>query len=155
MKKLKIYIETSAISDLQQPNEPKFMSDMITLWEKIKLNEYEVVLSDIVFEELEGIKDKNKLNILYNFIDQIDYMRIQLNDEVDKIADLIVMQGILTKENFRDCQHLACALIGNCDCIVSYNFKHINRINTITGIQRLAILHGYGIVNIVDAEKLI
>ena len=155
MRKIKIYFETSAISNLEQPNMLEAMANMRALWERLIQGEYEVVLSDTVFDELYDIKDKNKLDILLNYLEQIEYDRIRLSDEVDTLTELIIEQGILPREKYRDCQHLACTLIADCDCIVSYNFGDINRLKTITGIQKLAILHGYRIINIVDAAKLL
>ena len=155
MKKMRVYFETSSVSNLEQPNMPEAMADMRALWEKLKQGEYEAVLSDTVFSELYDIKDENKLAILLNFLEQIEFDRILLSDEVDTLTEIIIEHGILPREKYRDCQHLACAMVSGCDCIVSYNFKDINRIKTITGIQRLAILHGYGLINIVDAAKLL
>ena len=40
MRKIKIYFETSAISNLEQPNMPEAMADMRALWERLIQGEY-------------------------------------------------------------------------------------------------------------------
>jgi len=40
MKKLKLYLDTSAIGYLDEQSDPKEMNDMLTLWEQIKQGRY-------------------------------------------------------------------------------------------------------------------
>ena len=155
MKKIKIYLETSAISNLYQLNKPKEMADMKALWELLKQGEYDVVISQTVIKELNDTKDDTKREMLFDYLDQIDLDTAEISEEMLKIAQLVILQGILTENSYNDCEHVAYALITNCDCIVSYNFRHLVKIRTITGVQRLANIHGYGNINIVSADYLL
>ena len=155
MKKIKIYLETSAISNLYQLNKPKEMADMKALWELLKQGEYDVVISQTVIKELSDTKDVKKRELLFDYLDQIDLDTAEISEEMLKVAQLVIQQGILTENNYNDCEHIAYALITNCDCIVSYNFRHLVKIRTITGVQRLANIHGYGNINIVSADYLL
>ncbi len=47
MKKLKIYLDTSVISHLYQPDAPDKMSETLALWKEIMAGEYEAVISEI------------------------------------------------------------------------------------------------------------
>ena len=81
MEKIRIFLDASAISNLEQADMPKEMADMRALWEKIQQGEFDV--------------------------------------------------------------------------IVSYNYKHLKRLNTIRGTQAISIQLGHKILNIVSADSLI
>jgi len=60
MKKTKIYLDTSVISHLDAPDTPEKMQDTLRLWERIQTGKYEVVLSEVVFDELDGCSEPKK-----------------------------------------------------------------------------------------------
>lgn len=66
MKKLKIYLETSVISYLDQPERGDKAVDSHRLWEKIKAGEFEAVISDVAVAEINKC-DEHK-EILYSAI---------------------------------------------------------------------------------------
>jgi hypothetical protein len=51
--------------------------------------------------------------------------------------------GVLKQKSFNDCQHIAAAIIGGCDAIVSWNFKHIVNHKTMMGVKAVTALEGY------------
>jgi len=51
--------------------------------------------------------------------------------------------GILKEKSIDDCKHIAAAIIGECDIIVSWNFKHIVNINTARGVKIITAMEGY------------
>ena len=48
MKKLRIYLDTSVISYLDQQDFPERMAETHKLWEKIKDGEFVAVISDVI-----------------------------------------------------------------------------------------------------------
>ena len=52
MKKLKLYLDASAIGYLDEQTSPVEMNDMLLLWEAIKEEKYEVALSEITLDEI-------------------------------------------------------------------------------------------------------
>jgi predicted nucleic acid-binding protein len=53
VKKLRIYLDTSVISHLDQQDAPERMAETRKLWEKIKAGEYEVVIANVARAEIE------------------------------------------------------------------------------------------------------
>ena len=51
--------------------------------------------------------------------------------------------GILTKKSYDDCQHIGAAIVSECDCIISWNFKHIVNVKTIQGVKAVTTYEGY------------
>ncbi len=85
----------------------------------------------------------------------VDYTLIQINDKIEEIALQIIEMGILTKKSYDDCQHIAAAIISECDCIISWNFKHIVNIKTIRGVRAITNLKGHKPIEILNPSVLL
>ncbi|GMO57717.1 MAG: hypothetical protein Ta2G_17560 [Termitinemataceae bacterium] len=142
IKKLKIYLDTSIISYLDQQDAPKEMAITHQLWDKIKADEFDVVLSNIDFNEIYKCKE-DKRKKLVNYLSQIKYSEISVDDRIIKIAERFVDLDILKKKSFDDCQHIAAAIASKSDAIVSWNFKHIVNHKTMMGVKAVTALEGY------------
>lgn len=142
MQKLKVYLDTSVISYLYQEDAQEKMQDTLQLWERFKEQQYEVYISDIVINEISGCTEE-KLNILMDYLDQIEYHLIATNEDTVGLAEKFIDFGILKQKSFDDCQHIASAILAGCDIIISWNFKHIVNIKTIRGVKVITTLEGY------------
>ena len=142
-KRMKIYLDTSVISYLDQTDSPEKMADTLKFWEFLKRGSVDVFVSTVTMEEL-GRNIEPKLGALRNYLGQIKHTVIEVDEVVKYVANKIIENGILTKKNFDDCVHIASSLLYECDCIVSWNFKHIVNIKTIKGMKIVAAQTGYG-----------
>lgn len=86
---------------------------------------------------------KEKVTVLTEFLNQIDYEVVKTNATTFKLAEKFIDFGILKKKSFDDCTNIAVAIISNCDIIVSWNFKHIVNHKTIQGVKVVTTLEGY------------
>ena len=156
MKKLRIYLETSAISYLDQPERGDKAVDSHRLWEKIKAGEFEVVISDVAVAEITKC-DERKRNTLFGYLGQIVYTAVEVvsDDQALKIARRFIELGILKQASFDDCQHIAAAITSECDVIVSWNFGHIVNIKTISGVKAITALEGYADVLICTPSTIV
>ena len=155
MKKIKIFLDANAISNLDQPNMAYEMADMKALWEFMKEGMYEIVISTLVIDELERIPKKDKKELIFDYLNQIDTEVHDLTDEMKEIANLLLKYNILNEKDYNDAMHIACAMVTGCDCLVSYNFDDINNIKTIKGVRTISLLQGYGDMDILTAATLI
>ena len=71
------------------------------------------------------------------------------------LARDIIATGILTEKSFEDSQHIAVALLNECDVIISWNFKHMVNIKTVKGIRAVTNLKGYKAIEIMTPETLL
>jgi predicted nucleic acid-binding protein len=142
MKKLRLYLETSAISYLDQQDAPERMAETRALWELIKTGRYDVTLSNVVIDEINRCKE-DKRTVLFGHIAEIEYAFITLESHGMKIANKFIDLGVLRQKSFSDCQHIAAAIISGCNAIVSWNFKHIVNHKTMMGVKAVTALEGY------------
>lgn len=118
MRKLKVYLDTSVVSYLYQTNAPEKMQNTLDLWELFKNKVYEVYISDIVVREISGCNEE-KLKILLDYLEQIDYNIIETDEDTVELAEKFIDFGILKQKSFDDCQHIAAAILAGCDIITS------------------------------------
>ena len=154
MKKLKIYLETSVISYLDQPERGDKAIDSHRLWEKIKAGDFETVISNVVEAEI-GDCDELKRNVLNGYLDEINYVTVKIDRRTIEVASRFIDLAILRQKSFDDCQHIAAAITSGCDIIVSWNFSHLVNIRTMSGVKAVTALEGYDDLLICTPSTLI
>jgi len=156
LKKLKIYIDTSAIGYLDEHESPNDMKAMLALWENIRNSKYDVIISELTFRELNDNKNTEKLNTLLGYIAQIEYETIGITAEAEHIANLVRKSELLISDkNQNDRLHIGCAFVAGCDVIVSMNFKHLVNVKTIRGVRAISNIEGYKNIDIIQPAALV
>ena len=154
MRKLKIYLDTSVISYLKQEDAPKNMALTIQLWEQLKNDEFVVYISEIGLAEI-GECAEPKRTILMEYLAEIRYEKIYLNDEILLLADKYIEQGIIPGMYRDDALHISAATVFDCNVVVSWNFKHMVKLKTIIGVNGINKLMGYGEIEIFPPNIII
>ena len=154
MRKIKVYLDTSVISYLQQEDSPERMKDTLELWTDFMNGKYDIYLSQVTLDEIEKCSEP-KRNVLYDYLSDIEYTKLEINAEILELAQKIIDMGILTPKSYDDCQHIAAAVVNACDCIISWNFKHIVNIKTIRGVRAITNLEGYKGIDIINPSVLL
>lgn len=153
-RKLKVYLDTSVVSYLQQEDAPDRMADTLKLWKKFMARCYDVYLSSMTTYEIDNCSESKK-NFLYNKLDEIEYTELEIDKNCLSLARDIIATGILAEKSFEDSQHIAVAVLNECDVIVSWNFKHLVNIKTIKGIRKITQLKGYKDIEIITPTTLL
>lgn len=154
MNKLKVYLDTSVISHLMQEDVPEKMSETLKLWDMFKDGKYDVYLSTVTLQEIDNCPEPKRTE-LFKQLGEIDYTPIEITEDMSEVAQQLVDMGILTQKSYDDCQHIASAVIYGCDCIISWNFKHIVNIKTIRGVRAITNLKGYKPIEILNPTVLL
>ena len=152
--KYKLYLDTSIISHLDAPDVPEKMEDTLQLWKQIRMEKYDVVLSEIVFNELDNCFEP-KRSFLNKHLQQVQYTRVRFTDDMAVLTKKFLDSKVFTPKSIADCRHIAAALLSGCDAIVSWNFKHIVNINTIKGTKVITSQEGYNDIIICSPTMLI
>jgi predicted nucleic acid-binding protein len=154
MRKLKVYLDTSVVSHLLQEDVPEKMADTRQLWEMFKDGKYDVYLSTVTLKEIQNCPEPKKTQMI-DYLNQIQYITLDITEDVISVANKIIDMGILTQKSFDDCQHIGVAVINECDCIISWNFKHIVNVKTIRGVRAITNLEGYRMIEIWNPSVLL
>ena len=154
MKKLKVYLDTSVISHLMQEDVPEKMADTLKLWDMFKEGKYDVYLSTVTLKEIQECPEPKRTKLV-DYLNEIQFATLDITEDVEIVANKIIDMGILTKKSFDDCQHIGAAVINECDCIISWNFKHIVNVKTIRGVRAITNLEGYKMIEIWNPSVLL
>ena len=134
MKKTRLYLDTSVPSFLFADDAPERREITKKFWDLVKLDIFEVVISEILL--LEIARAKPPLNFqLEEIIGELSAEIINIKDEIRVLADKYVAEGIIPMKFRDDALHLACATYAGVDAVVSWNFKHFVKLSTIRGVN--------------------
>ncbi len=88
-------------------------------------------------------------------MNEIRFTILDITEDITAVANKMIEMGILTQKSFDDCQHIGAAVINECDCIISWNFKHIVNVKTIRGVRAITNLEGYKMIEIWNPSVLL
>jgi predicted nucleic acid-binding protein len=154
LRKLRIYLDTSVISNLIAEDAPKMMEYSLRLWDEIKEGIYDVYISSIVLTEL-GVCPEPKRSNLLKYIEEIDCTQALMVDEAVDLARQYIDKGIIPVKYEDDALHIALATILDCSVIISWNFTHMVKLKTINGVNNINSGFGYRQLEIVSPMSIV
>ena len=137
-----------------QEDVPEKMADTRELWEMFKVGKYDVYLSAVTLREIQNCPEPKKTQLI-DYLNQVKFTALEITEDVVAVARKIIEMGILSQKSFDDCQHIGAAVVNECDCIISWNFKHIVNVKTIRGIRAITNLEGYKSIEIWNPSVLL
>lgn len=115
---------------------------------------YDVCLSSLTLKEVSDCPEP-KRSMLRDYLKLINYSTFEITQETSDVARQLIKMWVLTEKSFDDCQHIGAAVINDCDCIISWNFRHIVNIKTIRGVRAITNLEGYRPIEIWSPSVLL
>jgi len=145
MKKLRVYIDTSVIAGCL---DDEFSLESNQLMEAIKQEKFILLMSDIIVSELINAPQSVK-DILLSIPQRVIEV-VKITAEVLQLRNAYINEGVVTSKSINDATHVAAATIARAAAIISWNFKHIVRLDKMKGYNQINLLNGYGILTIIS-----
>ena len=79
---------------------------------------------------------------------------LEADDEANRMANIYIQEGIIPVTRRLDSAHIAIATEHKLDCILSFNFRHINRLKTKSLTAYINARENYRAVLIVTPEEV-
>lgn len=149
LRKLRVYLDTSVISHLDQQDNPEYMQVTKEFWEEVKKGKYDIYISDAVTTELDECPEP-KRSKLFEYLNGIQYDKIAVDEQVMELAEKYIAAGIIPAKFSGDAIHIAAASIKDCEILVSWNLKCIVKLKTIQGVNEVNKLMGYKEIQLVS-----
>ncbi len=143
------YLDTSVFGGYY---DEEFSSDTIPFFERIFEEEIIVITSEVLEEELSGAPIFVKE--LFESIPQRLIEYVNVTEEVEKLAEMYINEGVVGQTSFADCTHIALATINKADILASWNFRHIVNIDRIRGYNSVNMKLGYQILEIRTPKEI-
>lgn len=147
---LRLYLDTSVFGGVF---DEEFQIESKRLFDAIKKKKAFVMISDVVLEELEAAPEKVKA--VLNEIPKDQLILVDTTLDAIKLRDEYLVRKILTPKSTDDATHVALATINRADAIVSWNFKHIVRLDKMKQYNQVNFSLGYGILAIVSPKEVV
>jgi predicted nucleic acid-binding protein len=153
--KPKLYVETSIVSYLtSQPS-----GDIVTAarqqitrdWWQTRRDRFELYLSEFVLSEVSS-GDPQAAELRKSALDGIP--EIALTEQASLLAKELIDKGPLPKKAAVDALHIAAAVSGGVDYLLTWNFKHLANAAMRSRIERICRAYGYEPCVICTPEEL-
>jgi len=153
MRKQKVYLETTMFNyyfDETKNAQPC----TVAFFEAIGSGQFEGYTSVYAYGELDKAPEPRRSNMLA-LLDKYRITVLDSSDEVDQLAEKYIANNIIPRKKNIDALHIAVASVNEMDIILSFNFKHINKLKTKIRIPTANRMFGYRDICIAQPEELI
>jgi hypothetical protein len=126
----------------------------LRLFEEIRQGKYDAYTSDYVVQELQAASEPKK-GMMIKLIADFEIALLPEDDETTRLARLYVAEGIIPEKYFTDAVHIASTTVNDLDFIVSYNFKHIVKLKTMTMTEIVNLREHYRKIGIYSPTEVV
>lgn len=149
MKLLRVYIDTSVIGGCR---DKEFSEDSQRVMDEANRGVLRLLVSELVLAELGGAP--GAVQAVFKNLPRTAVEVVPVSPEVVALRDAYLEAGILLEGQRNDATHVAAATVARADAIVSWNFRHIVRLDKIRAYNQVNLLNGYGILTILTPREV-
>ncbi|MCL1872635.1 MAG: hypothetical protein FWF85_00775 [Clostridiales bacterium] len=117
-------------------------ADTIRMFEAIGKGEYEGYTSRYVTFELLKTEEPKRANMM-KLIEKYNITVLDFHDEANRLANIYVRNKVIPEKFLLDGAHIAISSIHELDCILSFNYQHINKLKTKRMTELINLSEGY------------
>ena len=150
MKKLRIYIDTSVIGGCF---DSEFKEWSVALIEDFSQGRYIPVVSDVIAKEIGPSPDFVKK--LHTDLLALPAEVVHVNEDAISLVHHYTAHSVLSQRFTNDMLHIALATISEVDVLVSWNFKHIVRLDKVRRFNAVNLEQGYKPLTIYSPREVI
>ncbi|MDR1485573.1 MAG: hypothetical protein LBT09_12210 [Planctomycetaceae bacterium] len=132
MKRLRLYLDTSVVSQIDDSERGIITKQFFEIAERTGV---ELVISPIVQAEINEAKPE-KQDMIMALIELLPLTKLNESTKAEMLAKQYVFAGILNENHIDDLNHIAYAVLSDCDYIVSWNMKHLANQRTILRVHK-------------------
>ena len=149
MRLLRVYTDSSVLGGCR---DIEFEDDSLRLIHWARRRELTLLISEITLRELEAAPSEVKAILGDIPPDGLEF--VPLTTEILALRDAYVRAGVVGPQWLNDAAHVAAATVVRADAIVSWNFKHIVRLEKIRGYNQVNESLGYGTLAIITPREV-
>ncbi len=144
-----VYLDTSVISAFFDARTPERMALTRAAWERF--GAYDMFLSDLVIEELEGASSPLREEMLAAVS---GFTALPVSGLARTLAGKYVEQGIFPGKYFDDALHVAIASVNRVGILLSWNFSHLVKVKTRRMVALVNAMENHMPVEIIAPPEL-
>ena len=145
MRPFRGYIDTSVVGGCL---DEEFADDSLRVINAARTGRLVLLVSDILDAELSGAPPA--VQTILQGLPPSTVEDVPVTRDVLALRDAYLDAGIVDRRSINDAGHVAAATIARADAIVSWNFRHIVRLDKIRAYNQVNLMNGYGILTILS-----
>ncbi len=149
MKVLRVYIDTSVLGGCFDAEFSLWSNRLI---QDFQVGRYAPVVSSVLATEIEPAPEK--IRTKFEEILTLDPEFLEITREALNLAEVYSSHGALPPRFRNDLLHIALATVANVDVLVSWNFKHIVRLDKIRIYNAVNLELGYKTLQIHSPQEV-
>jgi len=153
MDKQKIYLETTMFN-YYFDNTKNSQPSTVTFFKAIGCGQFEGYTSTYTYNELNDAQEPLRSDMLH-LIEKYQIKVLETSDEVIQLSEKYIENNIIPRRKRIDALHIAIASFYKMDIIMTFNFKHINKLKTKNLIPAINLISGYKGITIAQPEEVI
>jgi len=149
MKPLRVYVDTSVFGG---SFDAEFAAESERFFDLVRSGRVRILVSEVVVRELASAPVR--VRELLRSLPEDSVEQVRLTRDVIDLRDAYLAAGILDSQSTDDAAHVAAATVARADAIVSWNFKHIVRIDKMRAYNQVNLQTGFGLLSIVSPQEV-
>lgn len=137
----RIYVDSSVVNGVFDYHMPERVEQARRFWSDVENGRIRIIASDVLKEELDDAPQH--VNDFFDDLPESQIERVVSTGESDKLAERYIAEGVVGESSMNDCRHVAVATLNEADVLVSWNFRHIVKLNKIYRYNAINKLLGY------------
>ncbi len=148
MKRLRIYVDTSVLGGCF---DPEFAPWSNGLMDDFRSQKFRLVVSDVIAAEM--ALAPQQIRDLY--LEVLAFAEsLPVSEEALDLLSVYEARGVLGPRFRNDMLHIAIATVGQVDVLVSWNFRHIVRLDKIQLFNGINVELGYRAIGIYSPREV-
>ena len=145
----RVYVDTSVVGGCI---DVEFAEDSQRLFQWVRERRFVLLVSDVVVQELADAPQD--IRQLFDDLPESMIEMVPLSEAVLQLRDAYVAAGVVGPKWVDDATHVAAATVAQADAIVSWNFKHIVRLDKIRAYNEINHAMGFGSLTILSPKEV-
>lgn len=142
VKRLKLYVETSVWNFYFADDAPEKKDITRQFFLQVQKGTYEIYISGVVLREIAQATEE-KQTMLFHLITEFSPRILEVTEEIVRIAEAYIRDGVLPERAIDDSRHIAIATFYELDAVISWNLKHIANLKKMERINTINVRKGY------------
>jgi len=148
-KKLRVYVDTSVFGGCF---DPEYAAHSCRFFELVRSGRIIALVSQVVVDELN--EAPAEVRNIFGSLPTASISPVELTPDIIALRNAYLAAGILGPRWVDDATHVAAATVARADAIVSWNFKHIVRVDKMRSYNQVNLLAGFGLLSIVSPQEV-
>ena len=124
MRKLKLYVETSAWNFFFADDAPEKRDVTRQFFAAVEEGLYEIYISEMVIREINNAPEP-KRKVLFDLVNKYAPRELDVTQEANELTEVYMARGIVPGNKRDDGFHVAIATVSEMDAVITWNYRHL------------------------------